>query len=344
MTTGRKKIEISEYSWTLTNGAAAVKGQRACLDTSTGKLTVVSTSTTLLSIGTFAETKTGDGTSKCRVQLPDGVTCEIWANDSAANDVDATDVGNTCYMKDGSTVSMLSTGRSAAGIVVDYLADENLVVVLSGLKISGATGATGKVGSVATRAALSALAAGSRADTQVVEVLDDGSLWHFVAASTLTMDGATSATSNLVITPDAGTGRWIRNCGTFVMRLAIGFGTADAAALCTVPTGYGLRLAGMPCWDITTGFTGGTASAIGLSASAIATTKGDLLGGAAGELAATLVAGLIPGTIGPKIDTFVEYQAFVLKAADYLRFDRITSAYTAGAGYIDVPVSFFLVG
>lgn len=345
MTTGRNKIEIGEYSWVLTSSAAAVRGQVACLDTSTGKLTVVSTSTTLLPVGRFAETMTGDGTKKCRVQLPDGVTLTILNNDSAPNDVDATDIGNTCYLKDGSTVSMLSTGRSAAGIVGDYLADENRVAVLMGLKITGATGASGVAGTVADRAALAALAAGSRADGQIVCVLEDGSFWRFAGSSTLSSDGLTVAGSNLTIEPTAGAGCWIRCCGDFTMRIPIGVATADAAALSTIPVGFGLRVVGMPFWDVTTGWTGGTNSAIGLSASAIASTKGDLLGGVGGELTAVLgTAGLKAGTIGPKFDTLAEIQAFILSAADYLRFDRIASVYTAGAGFVCVPVSFFKVG
>jgi hypothetical protein len=173
-----------------------------------------------------------------------------------------------------------------------------------------------------------------------VLVRSDNALFRFDSSASFTSD-----TYGMIgVTPGAGSGRWVRADKSFIAKLPIAFGTADAAALLTVPTGFALRLTGMPFWDVTTGFSGGSSSAIGLSASAIATTKGDLLGGAAGELAATLVAGVIPGTIGPKIDTLAEIQALVLKAADYLRFDRITSVYTAGAGFVCVPVALHQVG
>ena len=65
-----------------TSTAAAVKGEEACIDTSTGLLTVGGTSTTLLPVGRFAETLTGDGVKKCRVTLPNSFVCEVWNNDA----------------------------------------------------------------------------------------------------------------------------------------------------------------------------------------------------------------------------------------------------------------------
>lgn len=346
MATRRRDSQaLNEYSWVLHSGDQATQGEQAGLDTATGDVRPMGSSSTQIFIGFFAETLLGDGTKKVRVSLPDEVNAEWLDNDDSPNDVGAADIGSEVYAKDGHTVSTLSTSRSKAGRVLDYDSDSNLVLVQGGTAVTGPTGAAGVAGTVASRTALAAVAAGSRSDGQVVEVLDDGSIWHFVAASSLTMDGPAAATSNLVIQPDAGTGRWIRNCGTFMARFAISKDTLDAAQLCVIPTGYGVRLAGMPMWDVVTGFTGGTNSAIGLSASAIATTKGDLLGGAGGQLTAVLgTAGLKGGTIGPLIDTLAELQAFFLKAGDYFRFDRIVDAYTAGAGFIDVPITFFPVG
>jgi hypothetical protein len=82
-------------------------------------------------------------------------------------------------------------------------------------------------------------------------------------------------------------------------------------------------------WEVTTGFTGGSSSAIGISSSNSTghTTKGDLLGGSGGDVAATLVAGYPSGTIGADIAA-----GLMMVAADTVRFDRITSAFTAGAG------------
>lgn len=338
MTTGRNKQEIGEYSWVLTTSAAAVKGEFACLDTATGLLTVVSALTTLLVVGRFAETMTGDGTKKCRVQLPDGVTV-LWANnDSAANNVAADDIGNTCYLKDGKTVSTLATSRSAAGIVVDYDSDANRVAVLMGLKITGATGAGSIFGSVADVAALKAIGSASRADGQVVMLRDTGSLFRFVAASTV----ATDVAEKLVIIPTAGTGRWIRMPGAFTLRIPIAFGMADGDKILTVPAGYVLRLTGAPYWDITTGWTGGSSSTIGIASDHSGyATAGDLLGGASGEATAVIgTTGVKAGTIGPKLDTLTEFQAFFLDALESLTYEEITSAYTAGTGFACFPVSF----
>jgi len=178
----------------------------------------------------------------------------------------------------------------------------------------------------ATLAALKALAVGdpSRRDGNEVEVAADGSRWYFHPTSTLAGDDV------LVATPaDApAAGRWLRATGLPAdLALAFDFNKADAAVLITVPAGCRLRV-GRGYWDVDTGFTGGSSSAIGLSSSnASYNTKGDLLGGASGDVAATLVAGVRPGTIGAKTAAGI-----ILVAGDTVRFDRVTSAFTAGAG------------
>jgi len=181
-----------------------------------------------------------------------------------------------------------------------------------------------------TRAALRALAAELRHDGLVAVVQADGSRWVFSAAST-----AADTTNNLVMTPDGGTGRWLRADSAVHLKLAIGFATADAAVLFTVPTGFRLELERL-WWEITTNFTGGTSSAIGVSsATAPHETKGDLLGGAGGDVAATLAAanGNVGGTIGA---SFGSNGIVVLPAAAILRLDRIVDAFTAGAGFVHV--------
>ena len=58
------------------------------------------------------------------------------------------------------------------------------------------------------------------------------------------------------------------------------------------------------------------------------TTAGDLLGGSGGDVAATLVAGdYIEGTLGADLTNPI-----VLKAGKLVTFERITSAFTDGAG------------
>jgi hypothetical protein len=123
------------------------------------------------------------------------------------------------------------------------------------------------------------------------------------------------------------------------LKLPIAFGTADAATLFTVPSG--LKLSLVRCyWEVTTTFAGGSSSAIGVSSANTAySTKGDILGGASGDVAAMLVSTGSPykGTLGPKILASAgTTSCVVLVAADILRFDRVTSAFTSGAGFVHV--------
>lgn len=181
--------------------------------------------------------------------------------------------------------------------------------------------------SVATVAALKALSEPSdMVHGNEVLVDADGSRWVFHSTSALTGDDL------LVITPTASAyasaGRWLRCCGSIDLKLPIAYTTADAAVLLTVPTGARL-IVRRGYWEVTTGFTGGSSSAIGLSSSASAhSTKGDLLGGSGGDVAATLTAGVKLGTIGADTAAGV-----LLKATETVRFDQITSTFTAGAGY-----------
>lgn len=180
--------------------------------------------------------------------------------------------------------------------------------------------------SVATVTALKALGNGHEARVHGNEVLVDAdqSRWYFHATSTATGDDV------LVATPSAGSGRWLRCPGTVDLKLAIGFGTADGATLLTMPAGS--RMIVRRCyWEVTTAFTGGSSSAIGLAGPSPHNTAGDLLGGSGGDVEATLTAGVKLGTIGADTAAGV-----LLVAADTVTFERITSAFTAGAGYAHV--------
>jgi hypothetical protein len=184
--------------------------------------------------------------------------------------------------------------------------------------------------SATTKTTLKALGAGLRNEGDVAIVLADRSRWVFSAAST-----AADTSENLVLTPAAGSGRWLRVDHDVHMKFAIAFGTADATVLHTVPTGFRLTLQRL-WWEVTADFTGGSSSAIGVSsATAPHETKGDLLGGASGDVAATLVAAgvNIGGTIGA---SFGSNGVVVLAATNTIRFDRITSAFTAGTGFVHV--------
>lgn len=182
--------------------------------------------------------------------------------------------------------------------------------------------------SAATLAALKALAAGhaARATGNVVRVDADGSEWVFHETSVLTGDDV------LVVAPDAGTGRWLRKPGRVSLALPIGHATANNATLLTLPAGCVFKLDSAH-WHVTTGFTGGTASAIGVSSTGAAT-AGDILGGAVGDVAATLVAGRAAGTPGTLMDADTEVHARLYVATNTFSFNRITSAFTAGAGFV----------
>ena len=124
-------------------------------------------------------------------------------------------------------------------------------------------------------------------------------------------------------------GRWLAVPGQTVdLALAFTYATADGATLYTVPTGANLLILSS-YWEITTGMTGGSSSAIGLASDQTGhTTAGDLLGGSGGDVAATLVAGdYIEGTLGADLTNPI-----VLKAGKLVTFERITSAFTDGAG------------
>lgn len=131
-------------------------------------------------------------------------------------------------------------------------------------------------------------------------------------------------------------GRFICVEDHFDIKLAVGFATADAAVLYTVPVGFTLQL-DVPWWEVTVSFTGGTSSAIGINSSNTGLNGvGDLLGSSAGDVAASLVSTgpLAKGTKGTKIGT----PGAVLIGGDTIKFNRITSVFTAGAGFVHVPV------
>lgn len=189
--------------------------------------------------------------------------------------------------------------------------------------------------SVASLTVLKAAGLDQRTAYQVVHVQADNSLWYYHPTCALTDDGV------LVTVPTvqaSSVGAWLLMPGLRRLRLPITYATADAAALLTLQAGMVLDIHDF-YWRITADFTGGSSSAIGVSSAAKSgvTTKGDLLGGATGDVLATLVAsvGRTYGTIGTKWDTIARRRALWV-SADALRFDRITSAFTAGVGAVEV--------
>ncbi|RTL06444.1 hypothetical protein EKK58_05685 [Candidatus Dependentiae bacterium] len=184
-------------------------------------------------------------------------------------------------------------------------------------------GLAGRSANVATRTALKALTEQYRVNNLMATVCADGSRWIWNETSEIA-----DTSENLVIIPDDApdAGRWLRMPGAIDVSLAFTYATTNGATLLTVPTGALLWIPG-GYWEVSTLFSGGTSSAIGLSSSAYST-AGDLLGGASGDAAAVLgTTGIRRGTIGAAIAAGV-----LLKAADTVLFNRITSAFTAGVG------------
>lgn len=130
-------------------------------------------------------------------------------------------------------------------------------------------------------------------------------------------------------------GNWILTGTAGVqLKLAISKDTVDGAVLYTVPDDTRLLIE-QAFWEVTTGFTGGTSSAVGLSSSqAPHDAAGDLLGGAGGDVAATLVAGLTQGTVGVSFSAAPKMVA--LEAGATIKYNRIASAFTAGAGFAHI--------
>ncbi len=143
---------------------------------------------------------------------------------------------------------------------------------------------------------------------------------------------------------DPTTGKWNRNAyahgpgqknaNSFSVKLPINKDTADAAVLYKTPSGQRMLIEQV-LWEVTTPFTGGTSSAIGLSANvAPYTAAGSIHGGASGELAAGLTAGIRRGTLGTGLSAAPN--ALVLEPETELRFNRIASQFAAGAGFVHV--------
>lgn len=311
-------------------------GTLVSLLTATGDVVPCTTASSGAAIGvaeTGANNSSGSsGDKRVRVTV-DAV--HIFANDTTNPVTEANHIGVQLYAVDDHTVSDTQTvAEPVAGYFAGLEADGS-VRVFSMMPASVVLGATSVASTVADRTALKAIAAASRYEGQTVLVQSDNSMWTFEAANTATTDTA----EQLLIEPTAGTGAWVRADKAFIMQVPISYANTDGQAIETIPAGFALRLTGMPFWQVTTGFTGGSSSAIGISSNITGyEVAGDLLGGATGDVAATLVAGLAAGTIGDELDDHAGFHALLLVAASEIQFDRITSVFTAGAGYVCIPV------
>lgn len=112
----------------LANGEVAEKGKLACIDTANNGVIVKGKAAAgLISIGIFHESLTGDGVKKVQIKLHREIQATWWDNDGT-NPVAITDRGKLCYLVDDTTVSILSTGRSIAGMVLDVATSKGVLV------------------------------------------------------------------------------------------------------------------------------------------------------------------------------------------------------------------------
>ena len=219
------------------------------------------------------------------------------------------------------------------GCVCDLHAALRRAKLLEELAALSAGGVQAKAAAEVQR--LKALANLPIIDTARLDDLGRGERWEQTVRSVIPLNRAGTGDDILVATPAAApsAGRWLRCPGAVDLALPIAFGTADGAVLLTIPTGARFKLESAH-WEVTTGFTGGSSSAIGV-ASSLNATAGDILGGAGGDVTATLgTAGIKTGTIGAIMDTDAELHAQMYVAASNFTFERVTSAFTAGAGYV----------
>jgi hypothetical protein len=146
--------------------------------------------------------------------------------------------------------------------------------------------------------------------------------------------------SQLAILPTTSpaTGHWLRCDPVIDLVLPVTFANTDNQNLVTIPTGFTLApIYAATMLEVTTAWAGGAASTIGLSYStpSLARTKGNLAGGAAGNagFTSTFFAQM---TLGSQFAAGLA-QAPVLSPASVILFDRITSAFTSGAGNFHIP-------
>jgi hypothetical protein len=194
---------------------------------------------------------------------------------------------------------------------------------------------------VANIAAAQALVGASMPPALELLVLDNG----FTQPARYRYDGSSSATDGnagqLIIVPTGSVGRFVRSDPLVDLVLSATSATADAAQLCVVPAGVTLepRYNGV-FNEVTTIWSGGAGAALGLSfqigtAPALARTKGNLAGGAAGDAGFTGLSFFQP-TIGSQFGGGKALQP-VLSPGSIIFFDRFGTFFTAGASRFHVP-------
>ncbi len=157
-------------------------------------------------------------------------------------------------------------------------------------------------------------------------ILVNGTPFIWIPAST-----ANDSTKQVSIRPtaiDSGDpGRFEILGRSFALNMAVTYQTANDAVLFTVPTGFRLVVQRL-FYRVSDGFVNASGRVGASSSNAAYNTAGDLIGGAGGDAAAALAAGVRGGTIGTK---FGSNGAVELVAGDTIKWNVIAPGYTAGA-------------
>lgn len=104
-------------SFVLKSAVVAERGKLACWDTADGALVKGAVAATLVPVGIFMNSLTGDGVKTVLVQLFKEIRGIWWDNDTVAP-VTAAMRGQICFIKDDQTVTSDDTGASALGMVM----------------------------------------------------------------------------------------------------------------------------------------------------------------------------------------------------------------------------------
>ncbi len=126
---------VTEAVWgyqdfVLKSGVLAERGKLAVIDTADGSITKGGTAATLLPLGLWMQTLTGDGVKKIQVQLFHPINARWWDNDTAGTPAVAADVGKAAYIKDDQTVTRATTG-SVLGLILAIDASKGVLVYSS---------------------------------------------------------------------------------------------------------------------------------------------------------------------------------------------------------------------
>jgi hypothetical protein len=183
-----------------------------------------------------------------------------------------------------------------------------------------------------TKALLRALPADFRFEGLQAHVLEDASNWVFDADGT-----EVDATHNLIMSPSAGSGRWMRTDSSCVLKIPFSFANTDDEVIFTVPAGFAFRLTAYPFLDIETAFTGGTDASFGISTNITGYTADGALVGV--SLLAAATAGVKPCTIGAELPDLAHLHALLFIEDSAIEYNRVVSAFTAGAADLCLPVA-----